>query len=441
LVNAFSGFADAPTPATPLKIVSISFNGNRTTQESTLRMYLANLGIDSGKTFDSIKIVEAKRKLVMTNLFYKVDFIPLAQEDGIHLYVILKELFYYSPSGTIDYFQTTDGRDSWLRLSLGMTKQNFRGRMETLSLRVSGWRDRSLCLSWSKPLLPSTYYFGVSAGAEFYPELNYPRTRLVANSRVLFGKDLSLHSKAYISITPAYTRIDTLCASENLVKDIEEADAAIGFSIDYRNNNFDPISGWFFLNEIMTNGIYSNEVNKYGQYSTDFRLYLPGFFDRNHIACRLIGCFRSNDAGPYMRLYAGGQGSVRGFPSDYLGMSGEMNNSLVFSSEYRFPIVTIPEIGMLSDLSMIERFPELKGMYYQIDGAFIADAGHLWGQFTQPLQIRQNGAGIGGGIKILTPTLRRGLCFDLVWPITKDPVLCKTAIYAPNYYIYLDAYY
>ena len=122
-------------------------------------------------------------------------------------------------------------------------------------------------------------------------------------------------------------------------------------------------------------------------------------------------------------------------------MTGEMNNSLVVSTEYRFPIVTLPEIDVFSLFSISDRFPELKGMYYQIDGALIADAGDLWGHFTQPSQIRQNGAGFGAGIKILIPTLRRSVCFDVVSPVTKDPSSGKTAIFSPECRLYLDAYY
>ena len=442
LWNALSGFADTITsPSTPPKIVSLSFNGNRTTLESTLRMYLSNLGIDTGELYDSVRIAQAKRKLIMTNLFYKVNFVPLFEEDGVHLYVIIQELFYYIPTGTLEYYETTDEKESWLRLCVGLTKLNFRGRMETLSIGVSGWRDRSLSLAWSKPLLPSTYYLGIAAGVRFYPELNYPRTRLVESNRLFAGKDITVHSKAYIGIVPTYSRIDTLCAPNRFVKEIKEADASIGWTTDYRNNNFDPVAGWYFWNEALTNGFYSTDDNKFGQYSADFRFYIPGFFNRNHVACRLLGCFRTNDAGPYRRLYAGGEGSVRGFPDDYLGMTGEMNNSLVVSTEYRFPIVTLPEIDVFSLFSISDRFPELKGMYYQIDGALIADAGDLWGHFTQPSQIRQNGAGFGAGIKILIPTLRRSVCFDVVSPVTKDPSSGKTAIFSPECRLYLDAYY
>jgi hypothetical protein len=119
-----------------------------------------------------------------------------------------------------------------------------------------------------------------------------------------------------------------------------------------------------------------------------------------------------------------------------------MNNSLVLSTEYRFPILTIPELSLLSMFSLTDLFPELKGLYYQIDGALIADAGHVWGNFTQPLRIRENGAGIGGGIKILAPTMRRSVCFDVVSPIMKDPKSGRTTLYyPPAYRLYLDAYY
>jgi outer membrane protein assembly factor BamA len=442
LVNVLSIFGDTTiVPAALPRIVELSFNGNRTTQASTLRMYLANLGIGIGVTYDSVRIAEAKRKLLLTNLFYKVDFVPLVKEDGVHLYLMLQELglFYYTPSGNLEYFVSTDEKDSWYKLSLGLTKLNFCGRMETFSVGLSGWRDRSLVLSWSKPLLPSTYYLGLGAVVRFFPEFNYPRERLVYAAGVSAGKDITLHSKAFLRLCPTYSKIDTLDAPRSHIKDIKEADASIGWTTDYRNNNFDPIKGWYFWNELMSNGLYSDDGFKFGQYSAEFRFYFPGFFHGNRIASRLQGCFRTNDAGPYRRLYTGGEGSVRGFPNYYLGMNGEMNNSLVLSTEYRFPILTVPEISLLSLFSNL--FPEIKGLYYQIDGALIADAGHVWDHFTLPLHVRQNGAGIGVGIKILAPTMRRSICFDVVSPITKDLVSGKTTIYLPEYRLYLDAYY
>lgn len=444
LVNVQSILADTtPVPAGLPRIVELSFNGNKTTKAATLRMYLANLGIGIGEVYDTGKIAEAKRKLILTNLFYKIDFVPLIKEDGVHLYVMFQELglFYYCPSGNLEYFTTTDEKDSWYKISVGLTKLNFCGRMETFSVKMSGWRDRSLGLSWSKPLLPSKYSLGMGAGVRFYPEFNYPRTRLVYVARVSAGKDITLHTKAFISMGPTYTNIDTVSASQGHIRDIKETNASIGWSTDFRNNNFDPVKGWYFWNELMSNSLYSNDGHKYGQYSADFRFYLPGFLHGNRIASRIQGCFRTNDAGPYRRLYAGGEGTLRGFPNDYLGMTGEMNNSFILSTEYRFPIVTIPEISLLSQFYLTDLLPEIKGLYYQIDGALIAEAGHMWGRFSRPLQAMQNGAGIGAGIKILAPTMRRNVCFDVVSPITKDPTSGKTTIYSPEYRLYLDAYY
>jgi hypothetical protein len=314
--------------------------------------------------------------------------------------------------------------------------------MESFSIGLSGWRDRSLGLSWNKPLLPSTYYLGLSSGVGFYPEFNYPRTRLIFVGRISAGKDLTLHSRAYISLSPTYIKIDTIGASQPHLKDIKEANVSMGWTTDYRNNNFDPVRGWFFSNEILSNALYSNDGIKYVQYSADFRFYFPGFLTCNRVASRLQGCFRTNDAGPYRRLFAGGETTLRGFATDGLGMTGEMNNRLVFSSEYRFPILTIPEIDMLSHFSLSNLFPEIKGLYYQIDGALIGEAGHVWGNFTQPLRIRENCAGIGGGIKILAPTMRRSVCFDVVSPIMKDPKSGRTTLYYPPVYrLYLDAHY
>ena len=416
------------------KIVSISFNGNKTTKEKTLRMYLSNLGIDTGRIYDSVILAAAKRKLIMTNLFYKIDIVPLVKDDGVHLYVILDELglFYFSPTGTIEYYRTTDKIDSWFRLYAGITKLNFRGRMETLTIKGMGWKDKFLGISWSKPLLPSTYYAGLGAGVLDYYELNYPRTRFVLSGRVTASKDLSLHSKGYISLSPTYSRIDTLIAgtSHTIIK-LQEAYTSFGWSTDYRDNNFDTKKGWFFWNELLTNGVYSNDTYTYGQYNTEIRVYAPGLPRSAVIACRLQGTLRTNDAGPYRRLYAGGEGSVRGFPRDWLGMTGQMNNRIVLSTEYRFRIWTTPQMDFLS-LSRL--LPETKGLFYHFDGALIADDGVLWPRIGHPFK-NENGGGIGAGIKIFAPTLRRSGCIEVVYPIVNHN------LYAPEVLLYLDAYF
>jgi hypothetical protein len=427
------------------KIVAISFNGNKTTRANVLRMFLNNFGVAVGTTYDTMKVDEIKRKLLMTNLFDKIEVVVLTEGDGIHLYFIIQEIFYWFPTLGFEYIEKTDRSESWPRYSWGLQKRNFCGRMESASLSGTVWREKSLGLSWNKPLLPSKYSIGIGGSAAYFPELNYPRQRIVIRGRVDAARDLTVHSRGFASIVPSYSIIDTLMDQPFSLQRIHEAYSIVGWSTDYRNSNFDPVSGWCVSNEFLSNAFYSDDAIKYGQYSCDFRFYVPGLLRRHRVACNMRLLLRSNTGGPYRRLYAGGENSVRGFPRDFLGMTDEMNNRAFISAEYRFPIATIPVGDFVYQwipdklLPLLEKFPELKDLYYQIDGSLIADAVHLWNKIDHPLTRRQGGEGIGAGIRLLFPTLRRSVCFDVVWPILNGR--SYSSPWPQGFHVYLDMHY
>jgi outer membrane protein assembly factor BamA len=418
------------------KIADITFNGIIVTKESTLRMFLANAGVDTGVSFDSLRIAEATYMLKATGLYSSVKILATPQNSGIHLSVIVQEIFYYQPGGNLERFQTTYDDRSWWKLSAGLTKLNFRGRMETVHIRTSFWEDRALSLTWIKPLLPSNFSIGIGAGIHDYPELNYARTRETVVGRLLFMNNITAHSRAFLNVIPIATRIDS--TGTTIHRQLNEGLIAAGWQTDYRDNTFDPFEGWYIYNEFLTNQAYANDNVYYGQFSTDFRCYFPGFLRNNRFACRLTAALRSNDGGQYRRMYTGGSGSVRGYMRDYLGVFDDMNNCITASAEYRFPIFTGPamDLPIISDMSA-----SLKGFTVRLDGALIADAGHLWHEFGTPLSRFQNGAGFGAGVKMLFPALSRSLCFDVVSPLSKDAGTGKATFYSPEYHLYIDAAY
>ena len=405
-------------------------------------MFLRPFGIDTGEIYDSAKAVWAKQRLLLTNLFSKVDILPLAKDDGIHVYIVLQEVFYFIPDIGGERFESKYGNSSdWYSLHLGLTRNNFRGKMETFSIGSTVWDNRALSLSWTKPLYPSPYYFGTGASVAHLPDLNFPQNRLVLLGKVSFGRRLSLHSQGGIGLAPTYTRIDTLDGTE-IVK-FREIISFLRWTADFRNDYYDPFRGWCLTEVFSTNTLYSNGVVKYGQLQSDARWYLPGIFKGDRFAFHAQTVFRTNNAGDYKRLYLGGDGSVRGFPSSWLGLMDTMNDYAAISSEYRFHLLTTPvfDFGFLSN-----RFEDLRGLYYEVDGALIADAGHIWHDFARPLDRRQNGAGIGVGLNIKVPPLRLIGCIDAVWPITKEinpasSYYNRTVIYGlPQWHFFLSMF-
>jgi|WetSurMetagenome_2_1015567.scaffolds.fasta_scaffold00249_4 outer membrane protein assembly factor BamA len=426
----------------PRKIVEINYCGNRVTKPWILRLYL---GIDTGMAYDSTIIAAGKKRLMDTYLFSKVEVLRLQKPDGIHVWILVTEFFYWGPGGGGDIVtgRYGDSKQIWYRLHLGLTLQNFRGVFETFSVGATFWDDKALSISWSKPLGPSSYYFGISAAAEEYPDLSFPRRRVLINGRVTVGKRFLDNSRTYLSMAPTYngiTRIDSTDVPGSRVS-YEEVVTQWGWVTDRRDRSFDPTSGWHVHTSLGTNALYAGKSNAYLQWSSDLKLYHHGFFSSDRFAYRLITVFRTNDGGPYRAVYIGGDGSIRGWARDDIGRSTVMNDYVVISGEYRFPVIrsTPPfDIPILSDQA-----PSLKGFYLRTDGAVILDAGTIWKNLTQPFAVHENGEGVGIGLRILAPTLLRSVCFDVVWPFRMQAKPFKVGYYSwiPGWSLYLDMYY
>ncbi len=432
------------TTARLLKIKSIEITGNKVTKEKILRLFLQSVDIDTGSDYDSSQIAYAKQKLLLTNLFSKAEFLPIVKEDGVHLHVVVREVFYIIPDDVAAGWIIGKHGDSsalWFQFRFGATKYNFRGNMETFSIRTAFWDHRGLSLGWSKPILPSPYFLNLGGGVEQYPEILFPQNRFIVNGKISVSRRLSLHSRGTIGVTPMYTWVKALDGLN--IDKFHEIFSYITGQIDFRNDSYDPVSGWYALGSILQNAIYAVNTPKYGQFTMDFLYYQQAFFKGGRFAFHLQSVLRTNDAGPFKRFYLGSDQTVRGFPTSYLGAEDTMNNYAMLSAEYRFPIYKTPviEIGPLSS-----RFSELKGLYYELDGALIADAGHVWHDVSRPLQRRQNGGGIGVGLRVKAPTLRLSGNIDIVWPITKDlhsngPYYNKTVIYTtPRLHFFVSSF-
>jgi outer membrane protein assembly factor BamA len=335
--------AEQAAPAS--KIVSVAFIGNTVTRESTLRLFMQSLDLDTGSLYDSAKADYAKKKLRATNLFSKVDILTIFKDDGVHLTLAVRENFYLIPEGVGGgYYTRKYGRsDLWYRLQLGFTKYNFRGRMETFSVESSLWDYRALGLSWTKPLYPSPYYIALSAAGVYGPELNLPQNRFSVSGKIAVGRKLSIHSRGFVGVIPMQTRVDGLDGSA--IKRYRELVSFAGAAADFRGDSYEPRGGWLAYGDFKSNALYSDSTPKYGQFTTELRWYRSGFFTRDRFALRLQSALRTNDAGGFKRIYIGGESTVRGFPSGWLGQPDIMNNYAMISAEYRFFLFRTPVIN------------------------------------------------------------------------------------------------
>jgi outer membrane protein assembly factor BamA len=421
------------TSAAPLRIAQIHYNGNRVTKEYVIKTYT---GLDTGMMYDSLKIRKAKQRLEATNMFLKVAILRINKKEGIHLYIVVKEPSYLSPY-SIDFtpqFTRYGQSGTWYCPIIGAQHSNFRGRMESIrfSLRFLEWQAlwppscwwpdwskwRTATLTWSKPLLPSKYSLGFGAFGENRPDNALRLDRLEYGGLVSAGKKFFERSKAYCSVIPDYQRtIIRLDSSRVDTTHYYQAFTALGWITDRRSSGFDPDRGWSIALETRSNVLYHEETTPcYVQFSSDFKVYHPGFFEGQKSVYRLRLVSRTNDAGIQNRLTLGGYGSVRGYSSGGIDLQSTANHSVLFSWEYRFPIYHLPPVisrflGSVSD-NMSDCAP-------RIDGALIVDYGRVtreWGGIAATdSRGYRSGADFGFALRFMEPVKRLSGCMDIVW--------------------------
>jgi outer membrane protein assembly factor BamA len=443
-------------------IRQINIYGNHQTKSFVI---LSRLLIDTGTVFDSTKLQDAKERLKSTGLFTRVDIFPMEKKDGVYLYVIVYERFYFSlyDAGGELYGYKYGDKDIWWRLRLGLEKSNFRGRMETLRTSFSFWDWRSFYAYWQKPLLPSRFYTGIGASVDYYPDELFPVNHTDFSARFTLGRYFFKRSRAAFSIIPRYRHNKTVVNDSILDSDKKyltfntirndstfystkayEVFSTIGWITDKRNHFYDPSEGWLISADVRTNQLSAGKSVPYYQLSSESRFYHRGFFQGNKVAYRFGTVFRNTNAGPLNRLYYGGDGSVRGYYRQEIGgFIGSKflpaNNSILFSTEYRFTIYEFPEIR----LPLLASFSSsLSSIKYRLDGQFILDycrAGYdLDGLFSFKSDKVESGTGIGFGVRLQVPSLDHGISCDLVFGQDPRSGFGKIKFRSPMLHTYID---
>ncbi|MCU0608876.1 MAG: BamA/TamA family outer membrane protein [Chitinispirillaceae bacterium] len=412
--------------AAETRIVNIRFNGNRVTKEPVVRHFL---GIDTGMVFDSVKIGEAKRRLEATGLFMRVALVPVVRNDSVDLYVIVKESVYlrFSSLDLSPYTSRYGERGTWYSPLVGVERSNFRGELENLRLMLRGPEWQTAAASWSKPILTTPYFIGLSAFYDQRPDNALPHDRMEIAGSLTLGRKVCSRSKAYISISPDFQR-NIIHTAANDTTRLYQTFGTLGWFTDARSSAFDPASGWSFQSEARSNFLYVQRPNPtYLQLMTDSKLYHRGLFANDKMAYRVWLVSRTNDAGIQNRLTLGGVGSVRGYANCGIDLRENANSSLLLSAEYRFPIAQlkstpVPFPAGVSNL-MGRFFFDPNDIAPRIDGALIVDYGKT-GRYIGDIAERDGNGSVSGmdagfGIRVMEPSLRQSGCFDVVW--VEDP--------------------
>jgi len=444
-------FSQSSQPRTindTIYIKEVVIQGNKRTDTDIVKHYLK---IDTGMVFDSSLVTAAKKRLKSTDLFSKIDIITLIKPDGIHVYVILIEGLHYNvyDIGGEYYLYKYRHEEFWWRLRLGVEDMNFRGRMEVLRVHASIWDCRSLSVSWQKPLFPSLWYFSTSVYAEERPEDVRWIDHTSASLRLSIGRKFLSNSRAFLGVIPFYEKMiiysynaDTTAVLKQS-RHIKEVFTSLSSGTDFRDKKYDPESGFLMFHDLRTNSLYSGIVKSYYQYTGDFRFFFPFFFDDHKFASRLQIHMRNRNTGIYHPLQYGGDfSSLRGYFKNEFPHKIKINDALLFSFEYRFPILRFPPMKV----PVLSHFSDLfSALEYRVDGALIFDYGRMapsLGELFDPDGKIESGTGIGAGLRIMVPTIRKSAVIDVVWG--EDPTTGRGDIHfikSPTWHLYVDTFY
>ncbi|MBD3316813.1 MAG: BamA/TamA family outer membrane protein [Chitinivibrionales bacterium] len=441
--NPSTGFAASGAPdKDSARIRSIVLHGNRHT-DSDIIFHLVK--IESGDVYDSSTVAEAQRRLRDINLFAKAHIFPTFKPEGVDLHVILVE----SPRLVLSSIgaEFVLGRygleryedDVWLRAGFGLQDRNFRGRLERLHLRLGFFRDRYVKITWSKAFIGTPYFLALGAGMSRRPDLHVPMNRFSAYQTSTLGRRLGRRSKVYVTFIPHYgSRTPTDVKAEEILtlrdsllfrmvneneETFKELQFLIGWSTSFgQAGQYDPSQGIGLGVTTRTNALMPRDgTHSYFQLDTDSRFFHRGFTDGTKFAYRVSTAMRLDTAGLYDGLYAGGQGGPRGWGDGTLGVGAAYpaNNRVLFAAEYRFPLLRTSSIP----LDQFARFHEgLRGFHYRFDGAIFVDAAYLWHRLEEPMHgDGEYGFGLGVGLRVMAPTLKRSGCLDFGWSIGPGP--------------------
>lgn len=422
-----------------LKISKINIFGNKTTKSKAIKLLM---GLDTATVFDSLKLRLSEKKLEETNLFSKVDVFALKKEQGVEVFIVVEEKMYVSPGGGGMWYSYKYGeKNLWLRLELGLANNNFRGMMENFYTSVSVWDWRSFSFSWSKPLLPSDFFFTIGSGVDYYPDEVLYTDHFVFTNRFRFGRKIKNRSRVSIGLNPTFRKDIYNLENRKLHLKTSELFSSIFWISDYRKPYFDPKSGWLGLAEIKSNHLYSGRYDPFIQLTTNFAFYHSGILSSHKVAYRFQSVLRNDDAGPFHTLELGGNGSLRGYSSAIVGLSLDGNNCFLVSMEYRFPLFFMPVV----DIPILSKRNKLfSALRQRIDGALIFDYGRISTTTRSLLGITngpvESGAGIGIGIRSMILNLERSLAMDIVWGKDNSGKMLKFKK-TPTVHTYIDLYF
>ena len=320
--------------------------------------------------------------------------------------------------------------------------------MEVLRAQVSFWESRAFGLYWTKPLLPSLWYLSTGFYVDSRPEEMRWIDHTSISTRLSIGRRVAPHTRVFLGVIPYYEILnvhsrnaDSTVSTRNV--DFTELFTNLSTGTDFRNARYDARSGWAFYSTFSTNAVHHDIVTPYYQFTGDFRFYIPSVFKDHKVATRLQLQMRDKQTGIYHALAYGGEiTSLRGYARSLFPLNISIRDAALVSTEYRFPIWRFEPMR----IPLLSRFSRVfNAIEFRLDGAAIFDYGRMAPSLKDLTSLDgtiESGLGIGGGLRVMVPTLQKSAVIDVVWG--EDPRTGRGSVEflrKPAIYLYVDLHY
>lgn len=393
--------ADPQTPSAFVGrlITRIELSGNRFTREYIIRR---ELRLKVGEPLE-LQFVEGDlRRLENLDIFSSAKVLAAADGDGVALEVRVREM---PPLVPYIKWDITD-EDGW---SLGPAIKSV--NMLGMDLYLEGFAlfggKTLFLLDLSNPWITGDHL-----------SLDLDLSRIERKNELDGFRETSLEFSPWVGIYAgeqgrvkfgfSYFQVESDASGFTLSADRLDHLVRVGAGVGYdsRDRWGDPYRGW--LNELQvlkTGGILPGD----GDFWTgnfDLRRFQP-ITSTHTLVLAGLATLQSGRIGRdlpvYMDFHLGGSNSIRGHAVDKLGRVLHGSNQLIFTAEYRFPLLAKSEYSFWGQATNLG-----------LAGAFFADAGLAWSR-KEDFEAGRARTGFGLGLRVLLPVVdmsRLDLGFD-----------------------------
>lgn len=344
-------------------ISNINITGNKVTKEKIiLRELLFNTG-DTIKLgdLDSLTLLN-QENLENTSLFNFVTIDNIVVAGKLNIKIDLVERWYIWP---IPFIEQADrnlssffNNGDWSRINYGLflAIENFRGRKETLKFKIRVGYKEQYGVAYDIPGIDKKQKHGLGVETSYFrqKELSYK----TENNQLVFYRNFSDYSKFHYRLTFKYryrsnlynyhrvfVQYNNSIISDSVAirnpnylgggnKELEYIKLEYNYTLDRRDIQYYPLSGYYFNAALNNRGLFFNGTN-ITQLETDLRWYQP-IFKRLFFGQKIAGKIANDYNQEYFLVEGlGYSNNIRGY--EYYVIDG--NNYILFNSNLKFNLL------------------------------------------------------------------------------------------------------